>query len=687
MGDDIGSHQSRSHPIGNSTQSNEIESPNPEGSFPNENVIEEDVGDHTESTTQGGRLKSVVWNHFKKIQVNGEDKAQCNYCKKLLGGKSKNGTRHLHLHMESCIQRKISLRGQKLITSKMVKGKQEMTTTIYDPEFAKKELAQAIIMHEYPLSIVDHLGFKKYSFALQPLFKVPSRNTMKKEIFKMYDVEKTVALKLMDTNEGRVAITTDMWTASNQKKGYMAITAHYIDHSWNLQSRILRFIYVPTPHTSERLSTVLVGCLLDWNIDGKLSTITLDNCSTNDSMIEKIKNKLHLGSLLKDGSLLHMRCYGLEVVKDGVEKIRDSVAYWTATPKRVEKFKETTKQLRMTCTKSLCLDCPTRWNSTYKMLDIAISYKEVFCRLKHRDDKYTCLPTTTQWEFASEVCEKLKIFNSVTELFSGTNYPTANLYFPKVCEINLAISNWLTSSNVVIQRMATKMMDKFKCYWSVIHDIMGVATILDPRYKMSLLEYYYQKLYPADAFHETRRIRKLCYDLFSDYELKSKESTSSPFEDINSYVVDDSLNDFDAFVKSQKRAKTTHLESELDLYLEEDILPRTSDFDILMWWKLNGVKYPTLQKIAKDVLAIPISSVASESAFSTGGRILSPHRNRLHWQTLEALMCVRSWLWSEENKGLSSKGMEDYGNLLDEIDFEDEDEQLPSGATHGLEDD
>lgn len=222
----------------------------------------------------------------------------------------------------------------------------------------------------------------------------------------------------------------------------MAITANYIDDSWNLQSRILRFIYVPAPHTSERLSTVLVGCLLDWNIDGKLSSITLDNCSTNNSMIEKIKNKLHLGPLVKDGSLLHMRCCahilnlivkdGLEVVKDGVNKIHDSVVYWTAIPKRVEKFKETAKQLHMIYTKSLFLNCPTRWNSTYKMLDIAISYKEVFCRVKHHDDKYTCLPTTTQWEFASEVCEKLKIFNSVTELFSGTNYPTANLYFSKV---------------------------------------------------------------------------------------------------------------------------------------------------------------------------------------------------------------------------------------------------------------
>ena len=41
---------------------------------------------------------------------------------------------------------------------------------------------------------------------------------------------------------------------------------------------------------------------MDWNIDTKVSTITLDNCTTNDAMIDKIKDKLHFGSLLRDGS-------------------------------------------------------------------------------------------------------------------------------------------------------------------------------------------------------------------------------------------------------------------------------------------------------------------------------------------------------------------------------------------------
>ncbi|KAL0292470.1 UNVERIFIED_CONTAM: putative AC transposase [Sesamum angustifolium] len=78
---------------------------------------------------------------------------------------------------------------------------------------------------------------------------------------------------------------------------------------------------------------------------------------------------------------------------------------------------------------------------------------------------------------------------------------------------------------------------------------------------------------------------------------------------------------------------------ELDIYLEESLLLRARDFDILNWWKTNGVKYPTLQKMARDILAIPVSTVASESAFSSSGKLINPHRNRLHHTTVKAL-CV-----------------------------------------------
>lgn len=78
--------------------------------------------------------------------------------------------------------------------------------------------------------------------------------------------------------------------------------------------------------------------------------------------------------------------------------------------------------------KKIALDYKTRWNSTYLMLATAVKYKKVFFRLKTCDPQYKSLPDESDWELASELCDRLKIFYSVTELFSGTKYPTTNIF-------------------------------------------------------------------------------------------------------------------------------------------------------------------------------------------------------------------------------------------------------------------
>jgi hypothetical protein len=55
-----------------------------------------------------------------------------------------------------------------------------------------------------------------------------------------YMEEKKKALKYMCGTKSRVSITTDMWTSENQRRGYMAITAHFIDDSWTLRNIIMR---------------------------------------------------------------------------------------------------------------------------------------------------------------------------------------------------------------------------------------------------------------------------------------------------------------------------------------------------------------------------------------------------------------------------------------------------------------
>ncbi|KAL5856191.1 hypothetical protein ACOSQ3_006025 [Xanthoceras sorbifolium] len=80
----------------------------------------------------------------------------------------------------------------------------------------------------------------------------------------------------------------------------------------------------------------------------------------------------------------------------------------------------------------------------------------------------------------------------------------------------------------------------------------------------------------------------------------------------------------------------------LETYLGEQFEDNPPNFSILSWWKVNKGKYSILAKIVEDMLAIPVSTVASESAFSTGGRFLSPHCRKLHPDMLEVLMCAAS---------------------------------------------
>ncbi|KAK3195742.1 hypothetical protein Dsin_027052 [Dipteronia sinensis] len=346
-------------------------------------------------------------------------------------------------------------------------------------ECLRNEFARMIVMHGYPLSMVGHEGFRDFCRLLQPFLKSVSRITIRGDILKMYGEEKAKVMSLLGNIPGRVAITSVMWTATNQKKGYMTVTTNFIDESWHLQSRLLRFLYVPCPHTAENLSNAFMDCMLDWNIEKKISTLTLDNCSTNKCMIDILLDIFTPNSLIMYGQLFHMRCTahilnlivksGLEVIEFGVGRIRDSVAFWTATPKRIEKFEEAARQLKLGYDKRLVLDCKTRWNSTYLMLSVSLDYKDVFYRLKQREPQYKSFPEDNDWDLAKEMCDRLKFFYNVTEMFSGTKYPTSNLFFPKIFEIKLSLRKWLTSSYVEISSMSSSMIAKFDQYWKDVH--------------------------------------------------------------------------------------------------------------------------------------------------------------------------------------------------------------------------
>nr|POE81288.1 hypothetical protein CFP56_48446 [Quercus suber] len=64
---------------------------------------------------------------------------------------------------------------------------------------------------------------------------------------------------------------------------------------------------------------------------------------------------------------------------------------------------------------------------------------------------------------------------------------------------------------------------------------------------------------------------------------------------------------------------------------------------------------------------------AQEAAFSTSGRLLSPHRSRLHPKTIEAMMCAQNWLWSEINGSSTISGDSTFQSILDDGESNEDD--------------
>ena len=165
-----------------------------------------------------------VCDHFTRKKVDGKFKAQFHHCSKLYLGDSSQNTTHLRNHLARYPRMKFKdirdMQQQVLIKQQnKVDGTMSLNTYQFDQARVRNKLARMVILHEYPLSMVDHIGFREFVADLQPMFKLVTRNTLKSDILKIYDNEREKVLKITDKNGSRMTITTDMWTSSNKKRG------------------------------------------------------------------------------------------------------------------------------------------------------------------------------------------------------------------------------------------------------------------------------------------------------------------------------------------------------------------------------------------------------------------------------------------------------------------------------------
>ncbi|EEC75436.1 hypothetical protein OsI_11966 [Oryza sativa Indica Group] len=352
-------------------------------------------------------------------------------------------------------------------------------------------------MHEYPFSIVEHEYFVDFIKSLRPTFPLKSHITVRKDILGIFSEEWKRLYELFKNVNARFSATMDMWT-SNQNKGYMCITVHWVDDNWCIQKRIIKFLHVKGRHTGINLANVFSSCLHKWFIEKKMFSLTLDNAAANDVCVKDVIRVLNRKSpLVSDGTFFHVRCAchilnlvardGLAHIGQAVLNIRSFVILVKCSPLQKDEF--------MKCASESGLD--TTRKAFERLYEIE---RELY------DE--ALIPKAEDWNKATTLGQCLKRFDDITNILSGTSYPTANLFYHNFCEIKSLINAWMKSDDVTIKTMATSMNKKFEKYWKWSNLALAMAYFLDPRFKTKAVEYKMMRLYDPN-----KRVGSILNDL------------------------------------------------------------------------------------------------------------------------------------------------------------------------------
>ena len=120
-------------------------------------------------------------------------------------------------------------------------------------------------------------GFQRLLQKLDDCYEIPSRKYFTKVAMPaLYtSTKEKIAGSLKSAQY--YSITTDMWS-SGKMEPYLALTVHFVDKEWVLQSHCLQTIFVSQDHTAENLMPVLQGVLESWGLpENRLAFATTNN--------------------------------------------------------------------------------------------------------------------------------------------------------------------------------------------------------------------------------------------------------------------------------------------------------------------------------------------------------------------------------------------------------------------------
>nr|CAI5847648.1 unnamed protein product [Callosobruchus analis] len=359
---------------------------------------------------------------------------------------------------------------------------------------------------------------------------------------------------------------------------------------------------------------------MDWGIGEKVLLAVSDNASNIKNAITKQLGWNHLGCFAHTINLIFKDALSDPAVGNLLSKVRTVVGHFKRSSISTQKFIDYQKQTNPeTEALKLIQDVPTRWNSTFYMLErftntTAILNNNIPVRTAHK------------WQICKELC--------TTKTISGENYVTGSFVIPIV---NGLFVVYATLNKKKFEDVVMKVVKQIKIGALEQSNTLAIATFLDPRFKAMGFQ-------SASIAESTKKqIQSL---VATKIELDQKNQVQAMVAEGVEEEEQDELSIWGTLrkniaSKSQPRNNATSKAIiEVQRYLEIDILARHED--PLKFWRQQHFNFPNLSSIAKERLCVLATSVPCERQFSKASQMITDRRNKLSPSKAEKLIFLNS---------------------------------------------
>jgi len=476
-----------------------------------------------------------------------------------------------------------------------------------DENASHEELIKILAMHGHLPKMVDQDGFRELVTWLNPLVKMPSHDDLMMNTLNLFQKEKSKLMQEFTALRSRVCLSVYMWHY-HPVLAFLCLRVHYIDGEWEKQQKVITFRAVDSSCNAKELSDIISGAVEHWGLDGKVFCIILDDAFIDNSVALTVKANLHERNPLSANQSLFVVRYATHLVDRVIQVGLDELE---KTLEKQSKF-------------SKCTNGRT---------PAAVQYPN--CRYA---------PASEDWWTAGKISDKLD--NLHKRVGSTKRYPTPahlfNMLWNVKQDVHYESLIYCYKDDDTFSKILVKMQNKFKESWKICFFHCCMPMIMDPECRLERIK---SSVWLFGS--EKNDVLRTLASLFNEYlDQAENPNNSSGSKTSKGTVVDaDTLVEYYShWGQCSERPMT-----ELDQYLQAPHLTTSEPVGLkgavgkpsdLQWWKEHSRNYPTVARMARDVLALPCIS-DWKAATRTATLAISESGSK---QWVEELVCTQDWL-------------------------------------------